>query len=315
MQNKTIGFFVTIIFLMFLSLLIKITVYASPGPEGIAINSETKQCSDYWPGDEFVEYTLPEGWTAYYDDMFFSLTTAYGRCYVKEGDDYSECCKQLNLKTVDYKTIPYNQELVYLEDKYSQYAPEAVNNHLSSNCKPPYTGEMLESTGISINKETRECTALLEYNLVYELPKGGRTSTRSTYGECLLDNNWIAYPLWSNKNKERSFMTVTPYGKCSRGYGISGAKECCNNLGLTYVSEISKKEITDLGKRELPLIAQLSGSSHLSFLSIFYRIILPLIPLLILATIIFFSIRLIKRRKSLKSKEKIDKINGNNILQ
>ena len=40
--------------------------FGAPAMRGIAINEATKECGGYWGGDEYKQYSLPSGWTAYY---------------------------------------------------------------------------------------------------------------------------------------------------------------------------------------------------------------------------------------------------------
>jgi len=64
----------------------------SPGPWGIALNHDTKQCTDYWTGDEYAYYRLPEGWVDYYPEDGF-IETKYGTCTYKGSAE--ACCQQL----------------------------------------------------------------------------------------------------------------------------------------------------------------------------------------------------------------------------
>ena len=64
MKKYTRFIVVLIIFCMALSLVN--FAYAAPSMWGIAFNHETKECADYWSGDEFTYYELPAGWKAYY---------------------------------------------------------------------------------------------------------------------------------------------------------------------------------------------------------------------------------------------------------
>jgi len=85
-MNKIISIVFTVIFLV-------------PAPYGIAINYQTKECAGYWSGDEFITYTLPNGWKAYYPDDNGLIQTEIGACqFWFVPDDFGEnCCKQLGL--------------------------------------------------------------------------------------------------------------------------------------------------------------------------------------------------------------------------
>jgi hypothetical protein len=73
---------------------------AAPGPWGIALNHQTRECAGFWPGDEFVAYHLPDGWKPYfpkYDPKTgaTSLETEAGSCDYKRKGDEGKCCSQL----------------------------------------------------------------------------------------------------------------------------------------------------------------------------------------------------------------------------
>ncbi len=36
--------------------------FAAPGPSYLVVNEKTKQCGEYWTGDEFGQNNLPNGW-------------------------------------------------------------------------------------------------------------------------------------------------------------------------------------------------------------------------------------------------------------
>lgn len=74
---------------------------AAPGPRGLAINTQTKECAGYWPGDEFVGYPLPEGWKAYYPTYSASdnsnwkkIQTEAGECSFQVQKEEA-CCMEL----------------------------------------------------------------------------------------------------------------------------------------------------------------------------------------------------------------------------
>ncbi len=78
---------------------------AAPGPWGIAINTETKECAGFWPGDEFVAYHLPDGWKAYFpkydpESGKTSLETEIGNCDFKRKGDEEKCCSDLGYSFV-----------------------------------------------------------------------------------------------------------------------------------------------------------------------------------------------------------------------
>lgn len=44
------------------------TAYAASSLEVFALNPTTMECGEFWAGDEFSKYTLPEGWSTYHVD-------------------------------------------------------------------------------------------------------------------------------------------------------------------------------------------------------------------------------------------------------
>jgi hypothetical protein len=86
--------------LCFIVLLLSGFVVAAPEPWGLALNEDTKECINFWPGDEFIIHDLPEGFVFYApthdgDRVFFE--TSFGSCDMlyNSQNDYSECCVQL----------------------------------------------------------------------------------------------------------------------------------------------------------------------------------------------------------------------------
>jgi hypothetical protein len=79
---------------------------AAPAQWGIAINSQTKECAAFWEGDEFVRYSLKDGWKDYYpgdSDAGYGIVTEFGRCAFEIHNEKT-CCDQLKLTfvTVDW---------------------------------------------------------------------------------------------------------------------------------------------------------------------------------------------------------------------
>lgn len=77
------------------------TVMAAPMPWGIALNEETQECAGFWGGDEFVYYSLPDGWQEYYpdyssedEDEWFIIRTEADECDF-EAEDEQACCEEL----------------------------------------------------------------------------------------------------------------------------------------------------------------------------------------------------------------------------
>ena len=197
------------------------SVYAAPSPWGIAINPQTKECAGYWAGDEFVNYELPNGWEAYYEEQYYTVNSPFGSCYGKDDTTYSECCQQMGLTAVDYKNIPMHKE-----ELYHYYYNSSKIESGPYKCEEFVFDNLNEHRGVSINKNTKECTAMLTYELLQ-----GTVSTMDYRNECLADKNWINY---ETTYEEKDYRMITPYGECD--FGISGEEGCCQQLGYTYVT-------------------------------------------------------------------------------
>lgn len=81
---------------------------AAPAPHYLAINYSTKQCGEYWPGDEFINYELPTGWTTYeygYSVDNWYVETPSGTCSVPQPLARSSfakvCCSQFGYTYVE----------------------------------------------------------------------------------------------------------------------------------------------------------------------------------------------------------------------
>lgn len=75
----------------------------APAPYYLAINYATRQCGEYWPGDEYVNYELPTGWTSYeygYSRDNWFVETPSGTCSVPKPltplTFAKVCCTQLS---------------------------------------------------------------------------------------------------------------------------------------------------------------------------------------------------------------------------
>jgi LPXTG-motif cell wall-anchored protein len=78
--------------------LICLCLLLAPGPWGIALNHETKECGGYWPGDEYGGYELPVGWEAYYPGDDGIIQTEIGNCTYgspRSSGDAESCCQEL----------------------------------------------------------------------------------------------------------------------------------------------------------------------------------------------------------------------------
>jgi LPXTG-motif cell wall-anchored protein len=111
---------------------------AAPGPWGIALNTDTKECAGFWPGDEFVGYHLPDGWKSYFpkydpDTQKTSLVTDIGECDFKIRQE-EKCCQELGYKFVsdnigkDQKTILRDREAFEAQLKNQRDVPKTATS-------------------------------------------------------------------------------------------------------------------------------------------------------------------------------------------
>lgn len=120
--KKVIIILLTVIFLVSLSEII----HAAPLPTGIAINEQIKECAGYWPGDEYVEYVLSEGWKAYISrDLYEECGAGCGAGCIKGKGD---CTNKYQCEAFEIKQ---NGEV------NSQYFPNCFENEnvCQSSCK------------------------------------------------------------------------------------------------------------------------------------------------------------------------------------
>ncbi len=103
---------------------------ASPSPQGIAINQETKKCSEFWPGDEFYVYNLPNNWKAYYFTP--SINTPFGDCLNFKSGQEKECCEKLGLTYIENLEITKTKTEFYkklLTSKVKTNTTSQINNN------------------------------------------------------------------------------------------------------------------------------------------------------------------------------------------
>jgi hypothetical protein len=115
---------------------------AAPGPWGIALNTDSKECAGFWPGDEFVGYHLPEGWKSYFpkydpDTQKTTLVTDIGECEFKMREE-EKCCQELGYKFVS-DNIGKDQKTILRDRK-------AFEDQLKSRRDAPKTATMLYLT-------------------------------------------------------------------------------------------------------------------------------------------------------------------------
>lgn len=95
------SFLLTFLFLPFLLT----NIYAAPAPRYIAVNEELNLCGEYWPGDEFGQNEIPNGWEIV-DEENFSPEA----CSDLEYSNFNqECCELIGYEYVD-DIYTYNSE-------------------------------------------------------------------------------------------------------------------------------------------------------------------------------------------------------------
>ena len=109
----------------------------APLPYYLAINYSTKQCGQYWGGDEHGIYDLPPGWSTYeyqYSDSGWFVETPGGRCSVPQPEvrKFAEiCCSQFGYTYISeyigtyYPLTDYEQTVEAYQAQ--QYAQERLN--------------------------------------------------------------------------------------------------------------------------------------------------------------------------------------------
>jgi hypothetical protein len=110
---------------------------AAPLPYYLAINYATKQCGQYWGGDEHGTYHLPPGWSTYeyqYSDSGWFVETPGGKCSVPQAAvrRFAEiCCSQLGYTYISEYIGTYHPLPDYVQTveayQAQQYAQERLN--------------------------------------------------------------------------------------------------------------------------------------------------------------------------------------------
>lgn len=78
--------------------------FALRSPPALAINSESKQCLMYWPGERRSLTVLPKGWLGF--QAVGKVKTSQGDCeFNNEPGDAEKCCKSLGLEYIPAKDV------------------------------------------------------------------------------------------------------------------------------------------------------------------------------------------------------------------
>lgn len=113
---------------------------AAPAPWGIALNAETKECAGFWPGDEFVDYKLPEGWKSYFpkydpETKITTLETEIGSCDFKIREE-EKCCQQLGYSYVSDNIGKGQKTILRDREKFEKALEKKRNGEKTSYAVP-----------------------------------------------------------------------------------------------------------------------------------------------------------------------------------
>jgi hypothetical protein len=85
--------------------------FLAPLPPGIAINPETKECGDYYGGDEYGAYVLPPPW-----EVTYNPTINTGKGTIRWEGSTEEYCRQIG-----YTFVPGELGHIYGQEQKSFY--------------------------------------------------------------------------------------------------------------------------------------------------------------------------------------------------
>lgn len=89
-----------LIFYFFLIFIIPFSVLSAPAPYYVAVNEELNQCGSFWPGDEFVNYVIPEGWEEYDEAYDLAENECSHMGYPLDENYYKNCCEKLGYEYI-----------------------------------------------------------------------------------------------------------------------------------------------------------------------------------------------------------------------
>src|SRR3989338_1262615 len=252
----------SILILFFLIISLPYAISA-PAPDGIAINPETRQCTRFWPGDEFHSYQLPEGWRFYSGGSHFSINTSKGQCVIPMSQSrtldfissISDCCQELGMEYIPNPTINTKEYYFGNNDHPTDYRILIFKNNTYYSCS---------NTNLGIAISTQENRCYPTYRTSPNYPNHTYHYIESTEKKqdalAFTKDVEIAYDLFvcndqlppslqstffpDSYNPDRKI--VTEFGTCeSNDYDY---EKCCQQLGLDYVKEpIGNEKTTSIG--------------------------------------------------------------------
>lgn len=277
-NNIKIQFLKYLITSLFILVLLPIQkTSAAPAPDYFAINESEKTCGRYWPGDERSQYELPTGWTTYNDEDYlttYSLDTPFGKCVMSTSnnfyDDPSTCAKQLNLKYINYLSLPVNQNDIYkpvgktIVDR-GKFGP---NEEIPAHTGGPYKCGVSEwpiSSGILINSQTHQFSEAVGFSFIQ--PQNSDDNVRPEGKDCYItDDNW---KLYSDVNIET--ILNTPFGICKECSTLD-IKKSCDQLGLKYVGNIGQKTKSDGSSTDQQMNNTISFITYITILILLFLV-------------------------------------------
>ncbi|MCL6088816.1 MAG: hypothetical protein M1530_01475 [Candidatus Marsarchaeota archaeon] len=93
-----------------LGLLLSMPVFAAPAINQLALNSQTRQCAEFWPGDEFTRYELPAQWKVASAEQMAGCQSL----------DFKSCCEKMG----------YSFTRLGLEGKPAGVAPQTGTDYV-----------------------------------------------------------------------------------------------------------------------------------------------------------------------------------------
>ncbi len=97
---KKIFYLIIILFLLNTS-----KAYAAPSMEYIVVNDEQKTCGRHWPGDEFNQYKLPNGWKMLGSISDLSSNECSNMSSSNLTSFYEQCCTKLGYEYIPRENI------------------------------------------------------------------------------------------------------------------------------------------------------------------------------------------------------------------
>jgi len=210
------NFAVILAFFMFIAI-----VNAAPAPHQFVVNNKTRECGQFWGGDEFTVLELPEGWHDY-----------------KEG---------FYIYDVEDSILPYNEDFareVCNNGSYTQnpewppysenYEPITIETRYLKNLNPTHKIGVYSfgNVFLMVNNETGECG---------ELKKNESYENLSMHESSLHINNKV----WSSLYEHYSEVAASMF---------------CKQIGYEYIGFVEPSSIRSTGLTQRQLASDFISS-------------------------------------------------------